>query len=460
MPVQSSLSDQIKPKTQPYGVVDNTKSGNKNNSDLRTLKPEPKKSQQTYDVDDVDTSTSKIDKNGQAIAVAATAVAVGGSIVAGVVKGGVKTFNKLKELGNNDYRCSYVNYNDGDDSISANWGNIEDNSYSQISDEDAAAMRDNLRAANAEAAASAGPGTVSNAMANETSDELKSREKRGYYHIIIDNGHGYDTPGKNGPQGTFYEWKWNRLFSKIFKTVMVDLGFNVHMLVTETSDVGLSARQRRINQICSKYGANNCISISVHGNAAGNGGWKNARGWCVYTSVGQNKSDILATHMCKQVKIENKSMKLIDYMHSQRTVGDGVYEMFDDGDPDCEKNLAMTSDKIRCNSVLTENLFYDNAKDQADLKNGEIFRQLLRIHILGTCHFFDDKNSGKKRIAGKAEYDNVLVTPSDERLNGLLATLNYTTEAPEGQTPERITVADGDISSLVAGKSRNEYNLK
>jgi len=28
--------------------------------------------------------------------------------------------------------------------------------------------------------------------------------------ILIDNGHGSDTPGKRSPDGRFLEWKYNR----------------------------------------------------------------------------------------------------------------------------------------------------------------------------------------------------------------------------------------------------------
>jgi len=76
----------------------------------------------------------------------------------------------------------------------------------------------------------------------------------------------------------------------------------VYEVVTENWDVPLSTRVSRINKWCKQFGAGNCILISCHSNALGNGKWMNARGWSIWTTRGQNNSDKLAEEIWKVAK--------------------------------------------------------------------------------------------------------------------------------------------------------------
>ena len=38
--------------------------------------------------------------------------------------------------------------------------------------------------------------------------------------VILDNGHGKNTPGKCSPDKIFYEWSWSRKFVNILKTIL------------------------------------------------------------------------------------------------------------------------------------------------------------------------------------------------------------------------------------------------
>lgn len=63
--------------------------------------------------------------------------------------------------------------------------------------------------------------------------------------IIIDNGHGVDTPGKRSPDGKLREYAWNRLIAGRIVAVLTDLGHDVQLLVPEQEDISLSERCRR-----------------------------------------------------------------------------------------------------------------------------------------------------------------------------------------------------------------------
>lgn len=167
--------------------------------------------------------------------------------------------------------------------------------------------------------------------------------------ILIDAGHGIDTPGKRSPDGAFREYLWNR---EIADLVCEDLGidgYNVSLVVTETNDIPLITRVNRVNAICNKYGTDDVILVSIHSNAAGNGkDWMNAKGWSCYTTKGDTKSDILAELL---------------YDSFERSFPDRkIRKDMQDGDRDWEENFYIIQ-KSKCPAVLIENFFYDNKEE-------------------------------------------------------------------------------------------------
>ena len=147
-------------------------------------------------------------------------------------------------------------------------------------------------------------------------------------HIILDNGHGLNTPGKRSPDGTLIEAIYTRQLVKDLASELEKLGHTVHILVPEQEDIPLNVRVKRINAICRAKGIENTILISIHVNAAGNGSkWLNATGWSVYTCKGQTESDRLADCLCKAA---------INHFPGRRIRTD-----FSDGDPDWEENFTQ-----------------------------------------------------------------------------------------------------------------------
>lgn len=59
--------------------------------------------------------------------------------------------------------------------------------------------------------------------------------------ILIDNGHGIDTPGKRSPDGVLREYAWNRLIAGRVVSALTDLGHDAALLVPETEDLPLRA---------------------------------------------------------------------------------------------------------------------------------------------------------------------------------------------------------------------------
>ena len=167
--------------------------------------------------------------------------------------------------------------------------------------------------------------------------------------VLIDPGHGIDTPGKRSPDGQFLEYLWNRQVADLLMERLVSMGIDASLVVTETNDVTLRNRVNRINTICNRVGASNVLLVSVHANAAGNGSaWMNAKGWSCYTSKGKTQSDQVAECLYEAFEEEFPDRK--------------IRKDLSDGDRDWEENFYVL-EKSRCPAVLLENFFYDNKEE-------------------------------------------------------------------------------------------------
>ena len=67
--------------------------------------------------------------------------------------------------------------------------------------------------------------------------------------VLIDNGHGAETPGKCSPDGTHREWAWSRRMAAELKRRLEERGVEAHLLVPENGDVALRERVLRANEI-------------------------------------------------------------------------------------------------------------------------------------------------------------------------------------------------------------------
>lgn len=187
--------------------------------------------------------------------------------------------------------------------------------------------------------------------------------------ILIDAGHGIDTPGKRSPDGSFREYLWNRQVADLVITRLRAEGFDADLVVTETNDISLRTRAMRVNKVCDRLGADNVLLLSIHANAAGMGNaWMNATGWCCYTSPGKTKSDALAECLYKAFA------KVFPEKRMRRDLTDG--------DSDWEANFYILT-KTRCPAVLLENFFYDNREECAWLLKDETKMRIAAAIVTG-----------------------------------------------------------------------------
>ena len=191
--------------------------------------------------------------------------------------------------------------------------------------------------------------------------------------ILIDNGHGMDTPGKRSPDEKLREYAWNRLIAGRIVAALTDLGHDAQLLVPEQEDISLSERCRRVNAICQAFGTRNVILISIHANAAGRGDrWYEATGWCAYTTRGDTRADALATSLYEAAKFHLPGQRLLTE--------------YTDGDPDLEADFYILRHTLPP-AVLVENFFMDSRRDYKFLLSADGQQAIVNLHVDGICRY-------------------------------------------------------------------------
>jgi N-acetylmuramoyl-L-alanine amidase len=192
--------------------------------------------------------------------------------------------------------------------------------------------------------------------------------------VLIDNGHGANTPGKCSPDGRLKEYKSAREIAKLTVDGLKAKGVNAILLVPEENDISLKERCKRANKYCEKYGAKNVLLVSIHHNAAGaDGKWHEARGFSAHVSLNASgRSKALAQYLWSEA--------LMQGLKGNRSVPEVKY---------IAQNLAICRD-TRCAAVLTENLFQDNKDDVEFLLDDEGKNKVATMHVTAINEYIKD----------------------------------------------------------------------
>ena len=192
--------------------------------------------------------------------------------------------------------------------------------------------------------------------------------------VLIDNGHGSNTPEKCSPDLKHREYQWARDVAQRLENALTAEGITATRIVTEQRDISIAERCRRANAVCRQFGAKNVILISLHNNAAGNNRqWLNARGWSGHVSLNaSSRSKRLAQLLYDQAERLG--------LQGNRSVPKERYWV---------QNLGICRDS-HCPAVLTENLFQDNREDVAILDSEEGKQRIVELHVEGIKNYIKE----------------------------------------------------------------------
>lgn len=204
--------------------------------------------------------------------------------------------------------------------------------------------------------------------------------------IILDNGHGDDTPGKRSPVWPggkqLLEWEFNRAIVDRIVPLLTKAGLVAVKLVPEQHDVSITNRIIRANRIIAEanHQGDQCVLVSVHANAGSRP--EQGTGFEVLTSIGKTRSDDLAEIFCR--------LAASTYLKNFP-----VRKDLTDGDSDKETNSVSILPKTNCPAVLTENLFMNTKKD-CDMLLSDFGRDMIAEMHVEAIKEYARKYSGYK----------------------------------------------------------------
>ena len=188
--------------------------------------------------------------------------------------------------------------------------------------------------------------------------------------VLVDYGDGEICAGKLSGVGCLREWSYTREIADMVIFGLRKKGVDAERIVKEDTDVPLSERCRRANDIYKETGKK-AILVSIHCNAAGSGAnWMNAKGWSVYVSNNASSNSKKMAECLGQVA------ECIP-VPVRKPMPDQLY---------WQQNLAICRD-TNCPAILSENFFQDNKEDVDYLLSREGKDAVARIHIEGIIKY-------------------------------------------------------------------------
>lgn len=182
--------------------------------------------------------------------------------------------------------------------------------------------------------------------------------------IMLDAGHGENTPGKRSPDGRLREYAFARLMVQRIARRLMTLGITSLAVTPETTDIPLAERVRRANAAFLTH-HRDAVLLSIHCNAAGCGQWTAAHGWSVHVDPTASAT----------------SRRLADCLHDAAVSHGLTVRRSLPRDKYITQPLYICGRHAAYPAVLTENLFQDNRQDVEFLLS-EAGRQCIEdLHV-------------------------------------------------------------------------------
>lgn len=194
--------------------------------------------------------------------------------------------------------------------------------------------------------------------------------------VILDNGHGRETPGKRSPQWPsgeiLYEWEFNRDVVRRISVQLSEMGIVHKFTCPGDNDIPIGVRCRLANDY---YYANGkkAFLVSVHANAAKEP--NTGTGWeaFIYNKASKNSE--------KLGRIFYEFAK--DAFIPEWKIREGS------GEPFKRANLQILRDSV-CPAILTENFFMDNFKDFRYINSWEGRQAVANLHVRAIWRYIEE----------------------------------------------------------------------
>ena len=208
------------------------------------------------------------------------------------------------------------------------------------------------------------------------------------FGVIIDRAHGDNVAGKCYPDTAkgskdspyyYKEWEWSSIICKKLANRLREEGFRVEFTVNpdDPNEPGLSTRGKITNKIIKDNPDVNWVFVSMHSNAIGDiNEWSNATGYSIWTTKGENNSDILADCIIKRAE---EALPLYK-KHIRKNMNAYLKT-------DYESNFYVIK-AASCPAVLSESFFRTATCDVAWLKSEKGQEAIVDFHVKGIVDYF------------------------------------------------------------------------
>lgn len=191
--------------------------------------------------------------------------------------------------------------------------------------------------------------------------------------VIIDAGHGVDTPGKRSSNidgYKLYEWEFNRIMQNKLVRKLYEFDIDFATLPNTVFDLDLDSRVAAVNRIYNTQKAtHSVVLLSLHGNAFFR---EDPRGSEVYTYVGDTEADKLAEAICNMFDDSDMTRLRTDMA---------------DGDKDKEAHFVILRDTIPP-AVLIEFGFYTNPEERRFMFNNDWQEGMTELLYNGLLNYY------------------------------------------------------------------------
>ena len=199
--------------------------------------------------------------------------------------------------------------------------------------------------------------------------------------VLIDNAYGLDTRGRMSPfienidgipmsflnGNRFREWIFNRELAKSIMAELQRQGFVTRLVVNERVDINLASRVKRVNGICSQYGAKNVLLLSLGcGSSVNENEWSDEKGWSFYVTNKRFENDLIGSCIMSHA---------IKCLGDSNVVKNNPYEI-----QECDHKGFLLK-KVLCPSVITRNFFYTNESNLRYMVSDEGYKNLVKLHV-------------------------------------------------------------------------------
>jgi N-acetylmuramoyl-L-alanine amidase len=185
--------------------------------------------------------------------------------------------------------------------------------------------------------------------------------------IVLDAGHGPDTPGKRTPDG-MREYEFNSSVAKYVRELLLDYqDVAVKFVHSDSRDVPLDERADAANSW------NADAYVSIHANAFGSGGWNSANGIETYVHTSKPKEALSLAQKIQKNLIKNTGL-------SNRGVKAANFQVL--------RETAMTAILVECG-------FMTNREEAALLKTNAYRKNCARAIVGGLVEQFGLKKKPK-----------------------------------------------------------------